>query len=110
MPIYEYACKCCHGRFEVKQSVMDEPIRICPTCQGEVRRVIHPVGIVFKGSGFYTTDNAKGRSAVAPGTEDSSSQPAASKADDKADDKKEEKKEEKKEPAAVAAGETKSGS
>lgn len=60
MPIYEYECeKCCH-HFEVMQSFNDEPIHDCPVCRGQVRRVIQPVGIVFKGSGFYVTDNRKG--------------------------------------------------
>jgi putative FmdB family regulatory protein len=57
MPLYEYECKSCKRRFEVRQSVTAEPIATCPTCGGPVRRVIHPVGIIFKGSGFYSTDN-----------------------------------------------------
>lgn len=56
MPIYDYACAQCGGRFETKQSIHDAPLEECPTCGGKVRRVIHAAGIVFKGSGFYTTD------------------------------------------------------
>ncbi|MCL4458550.1 MAG: zinc ribbon domain-containing protein [Chloroflexi bacterium] len=62
MPIYEYECLSCGIHFETKQSVQDEPIRRCPECSGYTRRVLHPVGIVFKGSGFYTTDNRVGAS------------------------------------------------
>jgi len=57
MPTYEYACKQCGHRFETVQSMKDEPLKTCPTCGGELRRVLHAAGLVFKGSGFYATDN-----------------------------------------------------
>ena len=57
MPIYEYECRRCHHRFEARQSFQDEPIGVCPECHGAARRVLHPVGVIFKGPGFYTTDN-----------------------------------------------------
>jgi putative FmdB family regulatory protein len=57
MPIYEYECQICGHRFERLQHFSDEPARMCPDCGGPVRRVIQPVGIIFKGSGFYITDN-----------------------------------------------------
>jgi putative FmdB family regulatory protein len=57
MPIYEYQCTTCNYRFERMQSFKDEPLTECPQCGNTVRRVIQPVGIVFKGSGFYITDN-----------------------------------------------------
>ncbi len=57
MPLYEYQCGTCGVRFERRQHINDEPIKICPECGGEVRRLIQPVGIIFKGSGFYVTDN-----------------------------------------------------
>lgn len=57
MPVYEYECQACGIRFERKQSFSDEPIKVCPECQGPTRRVLYPVGIVFKGSGFYITDS-----------------------------------------------------
>ncbi len=60
MPIYEYECGVCQCRFERKQRFDEEPVAICPKCQGKARRVIHSVPIIFKGSGFYTTDNRKG--------------------------------------------------
>lgn len=59
MPIYEYECNTCRVRFERKQSIHDDPVRVCPECGGATRRVLHPVGIIFRGSGFYVTDNRK---------------------------------------------------
>jgi putative FmdB family regulatory protein len=59
VPIYEYECGHCHFQFERKQRFDEEPVAICPKCQGKARRVIHSVPVIFKGSGFYTTDNRK---------------------------------------------------
>ncbi len=57
MPTYEYLCEKC-GRFEEFQRMSDDPLARCPTCGGPVRRLVsRNVGIIFKGSGFYTTDN-----------------------------------------------------
>ncbi len=59
MPIYEYKCENC-GRFEKLQKVSEDTLTECPTCEGQVERLISKnVGIVFKGSGFYQTDNNK---------------------------------------------------
>jgi len=60
VPIYEYECGLCHFHFERKQGFHEEPVAMCPKCQGKARRVLHSVPIIFKGSGFYTTDNRKG--------------------------------------------------
>jgi putative FmdB family regulatory protein len=57
MPIYEYKCNACEVRFERRQSFHDEPVRECPDCGGETRRLLHPAGIIFKGSGWYVTDS-----------------------------------------------------
>jgi len=57
MPIYHYRCDTCAREFQRKQRMTDEPVRVCPECGGEVRRIIQPVGVIFKGSGFYITDN-----------------------------------------------------
>jgi putative FmdB family regulatory protein len=57
MPTYDYLCEVCGKRFDVLQKMTDDPITVCPACSGHVRRVIHPAGIVFKGSGFYKTDH-----------------------------------------------------
>ncbi|MBW3591450.1 MAG: FmdB family transcriptional regulator [Actinobacteria bacterium] len=56
MPTYEYACKTCDQHVEVVQSFTDEPLTTCEACGGTLRRVIHAAGIMFKGSGFYSTD------------------------------------------------------
>ena len=57
MPIYLYECDSCGLRFERLQRMSEEPLTECPECDGHVHRVIQPVGIIFKGSGFYITDN-----------------------------------------------------
>lgn len=59
MPIYEYECSACHCRFERKQHFHEQPLTHCPRCQAEVRRLLYPTPIIFKGSGFYTTDHRK---------------------------------------------------
>ena len=59
MPIYEYECSDCEFHFERKQNFHEEPVAVCPQCQGKARRVICAVPIIFKGSGFYITDNRK---------------------------------------------------
>jgi len=60
VPIYEYECSLCHYHFERKQRFDEEPVAICPKCQGKARRVLHSIPVIFKGSGFYITDNRKG--------------------------------------------------
>jgi putative FmdB family regulatory protein len=67
MPTYVYKCDSCGAQFEQFQSFKDEPLRICPACAGGVRRVFQPVGIVFKGSGWYITDSRKSSSASISG-------------------------------------------
>lgn len=59
MPIYEYACTSCGERTEAKQGFSDPPLEECPVCGGSLRKLYSPVGIVFKGSGFYSTDARK---------------------------------------------------
>ena len=59
MPIYEYACTNCGERTEAKQSFTDPPLEECPHCGGMLRKLFSPVGIVFKGTGFYATDARK---------------------------------------------------
>ncbi|MCL1840146.1 MAG: zinc ribbon domain-containing protein [Propionibacteriaceae bacterium] len=57
MPTYEYRCTECDHDFEVFQKFSDPALTKCPVCQGRLRKVFSPVGIVFKGSGFYSTDS-----------------------------------------------------
>jgi len=61
MPTYEYRCNSCGEHLEVVQSFSDKPLTKCPNCGGQLRKVFSPVGIVFKGSGFYKTDNRGGK-------------------------------------------------
>ena len=57
MPTYEYECEKCGHRFELFQSMKDEPKKRCPKCRGKVRRLLGTgAGMIFKGSGFYVTD------------------------------------------------------
>jgi putative FmdB family regulatory protein len=59
MPTYQYKCDDCGVCFDRFQHFSEQPLQQCPECPGMVRRVIQPVGIIFKGSGFYVTDNKK---------------------------------------------------
>ncbi len=67
MPTYEYECGLCHYHFERKQRFDEEPVAICPKCEGKARRVLNSVPVIFKGSGFYITDNRKGSDAEKAG-------------------------------------------
>jgi putative FmdB family regulatory protein len=118
MPIYGYRCEQCGHELEVLQSMKDEPLRVCPNCMGPLRKMIYPVGIVFKGSGYYTTDYKSAGSpsrhgdsdaaASAAGSSDGASETAAksgssgeSKGDSKSDSGSESKSDSK--PAKEAA-------
>lgn len=57
MPLYTYRCNENDHEFQVRQRMVDDPLTECPVCGGSVRRVVSSVGVVFKGSGFYVTDN-----------------------------------------------------
>jgi putative FmdB family regulatory protein len=61
MPVYGYRCTSCGVQFERQQSFQDAPLKTCPECRKRTLvKVLAPVGIVFKGSGFYATDNRSG--------------------------------------------------
>src|SRR3954452_16504051 len=60
MPIYEYRCDNDH-RFEVLQKFSDDSLTACEVCGAPAQRVLHPVAIHFKGSGFYSTDYGRGK-------------------------------------------------
>lgn len=57
MPTYGYQCVDCEHQFQVFQSMKDDPVSTCPECEGAVKRLLYPVGIVFKGSGWYINDS-----------------------------------------------------
>ena len=66
MPTYQYRCTSCDRELEVVQKFTDDPLTDCPECDGNLRKVFNAVGVVFKGSGFYATDNrSKGKAAAA---------------------------------------------
>lgn len=69
MPIYTYRCLDCDHIHEVIQKASDPPVEKCDRCDGKLKKVFHPAGIVFKGSGFYVNDS-KG-SAGSNGSSDS---------------------------------------
>lgn len=84
MPTYEYACSACDHRFEQRQSFHDDPIKVCPQCGGETRRVYFPTGIIFKGSGWYITDSRKGSGSSSESKSESKSESSSeSKSDSK---------------------------
>ena len=90
MPIYEYRCQNDH-RFEVLQKFADEPLTECEVCGAPATRVLHPVAIHFKGSGFYSTDYGRGKKAASD-----------SKAEASSDGKPAEKKRRRRAPRAAA--------
>lgn len=67
MPTYVYQCDQCGLQFERQQSFTEPPLAHCPECDGTVRRVFQPVGIVFKGSGWYCTDHRAKSPTAVPG-------------------------------------------
>jgi putative FmdB family regulatory protein len=73
VPIYEYRCDDCGTSFEVLQKMSDDPLVACEQCGGHLSKVLHPVAIHFKGSGFYTTDYGKGSGRPTGGSKDDSS-------------------------------------
>jgi putative FmdB family regulatory protein len=71
MPTYEYECTVCGQHIEVFQRFSEDPLTTCGVCGGKLRKVFHPAGIVFKGSGFYATDSRAKASSGAESTTDS---------------------------------------
>lgn len=93
MPLYVYKCNHCEYQFEVRQRFSEEPLTICPRCEGQIRRVINPVGVVFKGSGFYVTDSRNGKSgSLLNGSTQSSTDEKSDKLDKSEKSDKSEKK------------------
>lgn len=76
MPLYAYTCTACGHNFDIHQSFADDALTVCPECDGLLRKVFSPVGVVFKGSGFYRTDNkaaSKSKSTSSTKTSESTS-------------------------------------
>ena len=84
MPTYSYACTECDNRFDAVQAFSDDALTECPKCSGRLRKLFGSVGVVFKGSGFYRTDNRDSKSsstAAAPAKSESSSSTSSSSSD-----------------------------
>lgn len=78
MPTYQYRCADCSHDLEVVQKFSDAALTECPECAGTLRKVFSAVGVVFKGPGFYATDNrTKGKAAAATASEGKGSAPKA---------------------------------
>jgi len=87
MPLYEYQCRACGHRFERIQKFSDPPVASCPSCGGDVEKLVSSPAIQFKGSGWYITDYAKS------GKGTSGAKPTEPAADGKAESKSEAKAE-----------------
>ena len=89
MPQYTYRCKNCSHEFSIEQRMSDSSLTDCPECKGELRKVISRVsGVVFKGSGFYVTDNRNGKKKSGSGGSNGSSSESA-KSSESSSEKKE---------------------
>ena len=60
MPTYGYRCGSCGHEFEIRQGITDQPLTTCPKCGGKLSKMLYPAGVIFKGSGYYTTDYKAG--------------------------------------------------
>ena len=81
MPTYQYACTECGERLEVVQKFTDDPLTVCPACEGRLRKLFSAVGVVFKGSGFYKTDSRGSSGGAKTGTAAKSGAESASGAE-----------------------------
>lgn len=79
MPLYEYRCKNCGHQFEIQQSFAEDSLTVCPDCgEPQLRKVFQPVGITFKGSGFYKNDSRSSSSSTTTSGSSSSSSESSS--------------------------------
>jgi putative FmdB family regulatory protein len=97
MPTYTYRCDTCGHGFEAVQRFADDPLKECPECGAPIRRVIQPVGVVFKGSGWYITDSRPKSSSDSADVASKSDKAEKPKSSEKSDAAKTEKS-----PAKVA--------
>lgn len=81
MPLYEYRCRDCGHQFEIQQSLADDALTECPSCSGNLRKLFSPVGIAFKGSGFYKTDSRSSSGSSSPATTPSGNDSGTSTSD-----------------------------
>jgi putative FmdB family regulatory protein len=85
MPTYEYECTVCGQHIEVFQRFSEDPLTACGVCGGKLRKVFHPAGIVFKGSGFYATDSRSKASSGGSTTKDPDGVSSSSKGSSSSD-------------------------
>jgi putative FmdB family regulatory protein len=86
VPTYGYRCTKCGHQFEVFQRMSDDPIQTCPKCQGEVTKILYPSGVLFKGSGYYSTDyKGSGSSASSNGSGSTTESKPEAKPESKSD-------------------------
>ncbi|MCV7284474.1 FmdB family transcriptional regulator [Mycolicibacterium wolinskyi] len=78
MPTYSYACTECGNRFDAVQAFSDDALTTCPKCSGKLRKLFGSVGVVFKGSGFYRTDNRDSSKSSSNGSSSKSSESGSS--------------------------------
>jgi putative FmdB family regulatory protein len=78
VPTYDYQCRSCGTVTEVIHSMQEDGPSVCELCGGVLRRVLYPTGIIFKGSGFYSTDSRSGSSSTLSGSSGTSGSPAKS--------------------------------
>jgi putative FmdB family regulatory protein len=117
MPTYGYRCGSCGHEFEIQQRITEQPLVACPKCGGKLSKMLYPAGIIFKGSGYYTTDykgsgngSAGSSNGVAPAStsEGSSDSKAETKSESKSETKAESKSETKSESKSKSKPESKS--
>jgi len=87
LPIYDYECKTCHHRFEIRQGFHDDSVAYCPLCSKLAERKISRVAVIFKGSGWYVNDYAKKSSTTNGQTKDTDKASKSSDKDSKSSDK-----------------------
>jgi len=110
MPTYGYRCGNCGHQFEIIQRISDEPLTTCPKCQGKLSKMLYPVGISFKGSGFYTTDYkgaGKGSASSSNGSATTSEGGSDSKPETKTESKSDTKPESKPDSKTESKSDTK---
>ena len=83
MPTYTYRCTHCGYEFEARQRMTSDPLTECPQCKGKIRRVVNSVGVVFKGKGFYVTDNRSKKAQSPSKKEDGGASSSKSSSDGK---------------------------
>ncbi len=103
MPTYQYQCRNCGHAFEQFQKFSDDPLTVCPECEGPVQRVIQNVGVVFKGSGWYINDSRKSNSSNSSSEKSTSTESSESTTKIDKTDKNETKSASDKTPAAASA-------